>query len=576
MEWHDGKITVTDLNEECKKEGIGSCSELAAEVKTKGEEGSTVEWHGRKYIVPNKNIDTRRETAHCLYCKATIDHRVINDRIIKSSTKKEGEWYVRWALKQWNKNYERFLKGEITLEELKNSPARPTLLIKIRKKNGNVYFESTTPQDIDELWKAAEEVKKIWGDPDIPTEELNTDATRYLSITAWGFDKFYRLLNPRQLLVAVKLVKLIREVARRVEKEKLKEGDDAKKYAEAIATYLATALAKYLDYNSYPCRWDSTFIKVGNVLSLRGLSMTWNWVEQRPDGDFTGTFSQNVERAAEAFEYLSEVLSSAGPVRVLLGDAAELSALEGEKFDVVVTDPPYADDVHYAELSDFYYVWLKRALSDVDGGELKPRLLPEAFFDEYGIEISTQWQRFALREVSENEERWKYFGVKTSFSGLLTRAFANVLRFLREDGLLVVYYVAKKPEAWVAFVDALWRQNDMVMTAAYPVETEMEENVVARGKASVLGGYVSVWRRRSGERPLDLDAAWEEVVKEVSDRVRERRGLVVGKNNTTMWVYSFLAALEYLTAHYPVRRGAVELGPEEVVRAAIDLARIVS
>jgi putative DNA methylase len=509
-----------------------------------------------------------RETAHCLHCKAEIDHRVVDGRVIKGK-KSEGDWYVKWALKEWNKNYERYLRGEITLEELKKSPARPTLLAKAYKKNGNVYFEPATPRDIEELWKAVEEIRKMWGDPDVPTEELGKSEMRILT---WGFDKFYKLLNPRQLLVAVKLVKLIREVARRVEEEKLKEGDDAKKYAEAIATYLVIALVKYLGYNSYSCYWDSTIIKVDYALALRGIGATWNWVEQRPDGDFPGTFSQNVKRAAEAVEYLSEALSSAGPIKVLLGDAAELSALEGEKFDVVVTDPPYADDVAYAELSDFYYVWIKRALSENDGASLRPKFLAEAFFDDFGIEIATQWQMFGAKEVSEFKDRWERLGIKTSYAELLTRAFANVLRFLKEDGLLVVYYVAKKPEAWVALVDALWRQNNMAMIAAYPIETESEENVVARGKASVLGGYVSVWRKRNGERPLDLDAAWEQAVEEVSRRVAERIRLVGSKNGATAWVYYYLAALEYLTAHYPVRRRAIELGPEEVAHGAVVLA----
>jgi Adenine-specific DNA methylase containing a Zn-ribbon len=233
----------------------------------------------------------------------------------------------------------------------------------------------------------------------------------------------------------------------------------------------------------------------------------------------------------------------------------------------------YADDVSYSELSDFYYVWLKRALSDVENNELKPRFLREAFFDEFGLEIPTQWQRFAPKEVSESEGRWEHFSLKVTFAELLTRAFANVLRFLKDDGLLVVYYVAKRPEAWAALVDALWRENGLELVAAYPVETESEENVVARGKASVLGGYVSAWRRRVGEKPLDLDKEREEAFREVASRPEAmREALRSRKGGATMWVYSYLAALEYLTAHYPVRLGGVELGSDGLMRQAVALA----
>jgi putative DNA methylase len=301
--------------------------------------------------------------------------------------------------------------------------------------------------------------------------------------------------------------------------------------------------------------------------------MTWNWIDEHPLANVLGSFVRSMESVSESLSYLRTTgVGETSSIRAILDDATELSRVEGERFDVVVTDPPYADDVPYAELSDFYYVWLKRALSGVEGGELRPRFLPEAFFDEFGLEIPTQWQRFAPREVSEHKCRWEHFGMRVTFADLLSRAFSNVVRFLKEDGLLVVYYVAKKPESWEALVDALWRRGGMTLVAAYPVETEAEESVVARGKASVLGGYVSAWRRRAGERPLELDAVWEAAVGEVARRVEGRMKMLRGKNGATAWVYYYMAALEYLTAHFPVRMGGVELDSGGLLRAAVSLA----
>lgn len=513
MEWRDGRVEVRDLNEECRKEGGGSCDELKAEVSTRGEEGGSVAWRGLRYAVPLKNVDARRETAQCLHCRAEINHRVVNGKLVKGK-KSEGDWYVKWALRQWNANYERYLRGEISLDDLKNSPARPTLLAKVHIENSDLKFQPATPQDVEKLWRAAEELKKMWGDPDIPTEQIPPygNIGGGLRFPVYAVDKWYQFFNPRQLLTLVKLVKLIREAGRLAEEEKLREGasgEEAKKYAEAVTTYLAIALIRYADYNTVSNLWDTWFLKISHGLTARGIAMMWNWGDLKPETELTGSYSKSIKNVDEATEYLTNI---SNPPRVVFDDATELSRLEGERFDVVVTDPPYADDVAYAELSDFYYVWLKRALSGVEGGELRPRFLPEAFFDEFGLEIPTQWQRFAPREVSESEGRWEHFGMKVTFADLLSRAFSNVVRFLKEDGLLVVYYVAKKPESWEALVDALWRRGGMTLTAAYPVETEAEESVVARGKASVLGGYVSAWRRRSGERPLELDAAWEGAV----------------------------------------------------------------
>jgi len=575
MEWRDGRVEVRDLNEECRKEGGGSCSELEAEVSARGEEGGSVVWRGRRYAVPLKNIDARRETAQCLHCRAEINHRVVNGKLVKGK-KSEGDWYVKWALRQWNANYERYLKGEITLEELKNSPARPTLLARVHIENGDLKFQPATPQDVEKLWKAAEELRKMWGDPDIPIETVTPYGNRYLFPILYGFDKWFKLFNPRQLLVLVKLVKLIREVGRLAEEEKLREGasgEEAKKYAEAVTTYLAVALSKHVDWNSTMSGWQLSYLIAAHTLAMRGIAMVWNWGEYSPHSTYRGTISAMLKSVVEAVEYLnSRLTESAGNAKVVLDDATELCRLEGERFDVVVTDPPYADDVPYAELSDFYYVWLKRALSGVEGGELRPRFLPEAFFDEFGLEIATQWQRFAPREVSEHKCRWEHFGMKVTFADLLSRAFSNVVRFLKEDGLLVVYYVAKKPESWEALVDALWRRGGMTLTAAYPVETEAEESVVARGKAAVLGGYVSAWRRRPGERPLELDAAWEAAVAEVARKVEGRMKLMGKKNGATAWVYYYMAALEYLTAYFPVRMGGVELDSGGLLRAAVSLA----
>ncbi|WP_069806661.1 DUF1156 domain-containing protein [Vulcanisaeta thermophila] len=573
MEWHNGTVSVMDLNKELKT------SVINAEVKTRGEEGEggLVKLRdGKTYTVPQPNIRARNETAQCLFCKAEINHRVVNGKVVKPLRKKEGDWYVKWALKQWNENYEKYLKGEITLNELRNSPAKPTLLVKVKVKNDNLEFEPASKEDNEKLWKALEKIKQLWGDPDIPIEELwkyTASGGGALSIWIWGFNKFYKLFNPRQLLTLVKLVKLIREAGKKVEEEKLREGwnkEDAFKYAEAVTTYLAIWLIDFVRYDSLVTLWDATYwglLKVKQSFSMRGLAMMWNWSEFEPALGIMTFLPYTID----GLSYLTQAVSaSPGRVRVLLDDATTLSKLGDEKFDVVVTDPPYADDVPYTELSDFYYVWLKRALSDVGEGRLLPRFLQEAFFDEFGEEITTQWQFFARREVSENEGRRKFFGSEP-FDVLLARAFSNILRFLNPNGLLVTYYVAKKPEAWEAFIKALWELNELELVVAYPVATESEESVTARGKASVLGGYVSVWRRGIRGEPLDLDANVADAVAEIANRLKHYLD-VSGAEGYTAWVYTYLSALSYLTRYTSVVSRGIKLDSRGIINEAVNLA----
>ncbi|MFP3320763.1 MAG: DUF1156 domain-containing protein, partial [Acidilobus sp.] len=448
-------IKIRDLNRELNRKSI------RAGVNTRA---GTVTVEGTVYRVPQSNIDARREVATCLHCGNQI-------------RKGKADWYVKEALRDWSAKLEQYLSGVIDLNKLINeSLARPRLLAKVKIINGNLVFESATREDDEKLWKAAEELRKMWGDPDIPTEELwnyHMGTAGQISIWIWGFDKFYKLFNPRQLLTLIKLVKLIRQVGHRVEEEKLKEGwnsEDVRKYAEAVTTYLAMALCKYADFNSMTTRWNPGWLKFEESLSVRGIAMMWSWTDSTPSAPFTGSWLRSLQNIVEGLSYLVNAVSgSSSRVSVLLDDASELSRLDGEKFDVIVTDPPYRDDVAYSELSDFYYVWLKRALSDVVdvGGVLvrKPRFLPEAFFDEFGNnEIDTQWKRFAVREISEVEGRSKSFGNKDVndkkvpvgsfdyFKYLLSESFKAMVARLKDDGVLVTYYAHTSPDAWEALL----------------------------------------------------------------------------------------------------------------------------
>ncbi|MEM2165538.1 MAG: DUF1156 domain-containing protein, partial [Candidatus Bathyarchaeia archaeon] len=124
------------------------------------------------------------------------------------------EWRVKKALKEWNEKLEKYLTGEIRLEELKQATARPKILVKAKTTNKNLEFEPATQQDNEKLWKALEKLKQMWGDPDIPTEPIAKYEGRSIWVMVYGFDKWFKLFNPRQLLTLVKLVKLVREAGR--------------------------------------------------------------------------------------------------------------------------------------------------------------------------------------------------------------------------------------------------------------------------------------------------------------------------------------------------------------------------
>jgi len=521
-------IRVRDLNRELNRRAI------RASVNTRA---GTVTVDGTTYRVPQPNIDARREVATCLHC---------GNQIRKGKT----DWYVKEALRDWNTKLEQYLSGAIDLNKLLNeSLARPRLLAKVKIVNKELVFEPVTREDNEKLWKALEKLKGRWGDPDIPIELLPFYDQEFARTHIWGFDKWFKLFNSRQLLTLVKLVKLVREAGNRIEEEKLRGGwskEDAFKYAEAVTTYLAMALIKYADYSSVVTAWNPGFwgiTKVQHTLALRGVAMTWNWSESNIiNKDSPLSYNSIIQGyILEALTYLISVTSgSTSANRVLIDDATSLSRLGDEKFDLIVTDPPYRGDVAYAELSDFYYVWLKRALSNVVdvGGVLvrRSRFLSEAFFDEFGNEFEIQWKRFAPREVSEHSERSEVFGsVNVSgknipvgsfdyFKYLLGESFRVMAARLRNDGVLVTYYAHTSPDAWEALLEAGWQGAGLRVSAAHALATESPQRVTARGATTLDMSIVVVWRKGvSGEALADeVYARAVEVCSEEATKYRKQ------------------------------------------------------
>jgi putative DNA methylase len=537
-------IRVRDLNRELNRRTI------RASVNTRA---GTATVDGTTYRVPQPNIDARREVATCLHC---------GNQIRKGKT----DWYIKEALRDWNTKLEQYLSGAIDLNKLLNeSLARPRLLAKVKIVNNELVFEPATKEDNEKLWKALEKLRKIWGDPDIPTEEISHYEVRSMWVLLYGFNKWFKLFNPRQLLTLVKLVKLIREVGKIIEEEKLREGwskEDAFKYAEAITTYLAIALIKFADYSSMVAGWNQSLI-MGHSLSMRGIAMIWNYDEILPGSNWTGAFYRNLNTLIDGLLYLiSAISSSISVVRVLFDDATSLSKLGDEKFDLIVTDPPYRDDVPYAELSDFYYVWLKRALSDVVdvGGVLvrRPRFLAEAFFDEFGNEVEVQWKRFAPREVSENSERSEVFGSVNVggknvpvgsfdyFKYLLGESFRVMAARLRDDGVLATYYAHTSPDAWEALLEAGWQGAGLRISAAHALVTESPQRVTARGATTLDMSIVVVWRKGvSGEALADeVYAGAVEVCSEEATKYRKQ-----GYSGVNLFVAVLGCALSQFTQY---------------------------
>ncbi|MBC7123664.1 MAG: DUF1156 domain-containing protein, partial [Pseudothermotoga sp.] len=458
------------------------------------------------FEVPSANIESRRSQLTCLMCGNVIKYADENGN--HHMKLKNGDFYVKFALRKYHEGDERF--------------ARQRLLVKVKVKDGDLIFEPATKEDSEKLWKAKDKVREMLekGDQDVPSEAIPLYENRRIT-PILSAEKWYQFFNPRQLLTLIKIVRLIREAGKRIEEEKIREGwseEKAFEYAEAVATYLSMAFLNFSRFQTVSNIWDSTSWKpVKHIFSMRGIIVSWNWGDVHPTYEnFITCWQYFMRKLFKALEYLTSALSSQrtladfteNSIKVLQGDATSLNL--GEKFDVIVTDPPYADDVPYTELSDFYYVWLKRALSDVENGKLIPRFHKEAFFKKIGpkwVEIKTQWQEFAKKEVSTNPGRFmedenKKEKAVQHFENLFSQAFVAMREHLKDDGILVTYYAHTNPESWINLIEAGWKRAKLQITRAVPVTTESETSIVNRGKMSLDTSIVVVWRMQKEEKTV--------------------------------------------------------------------------
>jgi len=539
-------------------------------------EGLKVKVGGKEFRIPESNIDIQRKQAICLVCSQPIRFIEPNSgRHILQPEKNKHEQrvlYVKYALSRYN-------EGDENLAKLRH-------LVTAKIENGDLKFKAATRQDTEKLYQVPHNVKKGGkfsneSDPDIPYENIQPYGGATLGDIYEVFHKFRNLFNPRQLLTLVKIVKLIREAGKLIEQEKLREASsqkDAFEYAEAITTYLAIALARYADYNSLCTVWNyggQLPAQVAHTISMRGIAFMWNWGDTCPFAVMsgTGTWYMNLKKFRKSLGYLVSALVSARPsgscgreIEVLLDDAKMLSKSSSEKkFDLVITDPPYYDDVPYAELSDFYFVWLKRALSDVKDNRLVPRFIPDAFFekivDEW-FEINTQWEKYALSEVSVFPPRLGSNATLEEgvehFQNLLNASFTTMASRLKENGLLVTYYAHTDPDAWKALLMAGWEASGLTVTNAFPIATESAQSIVSRGKLSMDTSIVVVYRKGS-EGSVDGSDLYAKMVEESAQRAREL--LDLGAVGRDLVVGTLAAALAIATKYREVRvMGRIDIG----------------
>jgi len=231
---------------------------------------------------------------------------------------------------------------------------------------------------------------------------------------------------------------------------------------------------------------------VATTFTMQTLSMIWDYIETNVITGKSYSFLYILNSMLDVLGHLSRY-SDVG--QICFGTTTRLPYNDAF-FDAVITDPPYYDNVPYSYLSDFFYVWLKRAIGD---------LYPEFF----ATPLTPKSEEIVA--YGDREEGKRFFEEKIS------QAFKEIHRVLKPDGIAVIVFAHKSTEAWETIINTLL-QSGLVLTASWPIHTEMKERLRAQERAALASSVYMVCRKRTKERI----AYFNEIRKEIDQRVKEK------------------------------------------------------
>lgn len=341
------------------------------------------------------------------------------------------------------------------------------------------FFRPPVEADHDAIKFAEETLNSNWIRWDemnlIPTErfpEGNDNRPIFYGMTRWC-DMF----SNRQLLGHLTLIEELNAMKPRIV-EALGE-----EKAKAVITYLQFAIDKNLDYNSKQTRWEYTRGVVKGTFGRHDFSLKWTYGEMVFSGPNSGV-QWGLSQVLDAYKGIAELLKGVRakehtdlPVSILNGSAANLEGVSDQSIDLICVDPPYYNNVQYAELSDFFYVWQKRTLKDIYPDLFNRRLTNKE--DE---------------AVANPARDGSVANSKVIYEKLMGEIFAESRRVLKNTGILTIMFTHKTQEAWEALTRSLIDSGWMI-TSSMPVDSESSASTHQKDMAAAASSIFITCRK---------------------------------------------------------------------------------
>ena len=321
---------------------------------------------------------------------------------------------------------------------------------------------------------------------------------RWFSPPLYGLKTYGDLFTSRQLVALTTFSDLVQEVRERVKNDAIhaslpddgqtlaQMGTGATAYADAVAVYLAFVVSRLVDFNSTVCGWIPVVQATRNTFARQAIPMTWDYAELNVFSEYLANYSAALEKIVKAQEisFLRQYVSGRLSISLQI-DASTQSISVGK---VVSTDPPYYDNIGYADLSDFFYVWLRRSLKTVFPDLFTTLAVPKA------EELVATPYRHGSKAKAES-----------FFLDGMTKAMHRLAEQAHPAFPVTIYYAFKQAESdgvdgttntgWDTFLGAVIEAG-FAISGTWPMRTELSNRMIGSGTNALASSIVLVCRHR--------------------------------------------------------------------------------
>ncbi len=380
----------------------------------------------------------------------------------------------------------------------------------------------------------------------------------------YGMPLWRDLFSPRQLLCHGTSVEVFREML-----DADRKSGELSEVRKAAYGYLGLTIDKIINWNARIASWNVQLQGMRSVFDRHDFAFKWSYAEMAPLIEGNG-YDWAVKQTRKCIDELIGLVRpksegdngdlfddaegneyTAPDIKITCKPGDSLDHVNDGSIDAVVIDPPYEANVMYAELSDFFYVWLKRT-----AGHVFPELFRRQLTDKE-------------HEAVANAARFRGQGPAAAlavrdYREKMASIFAECRRVLKSDGIMTLMFTHKATGAWDALTKGLM-ESGFVITASWPINTEAEGSLHIKDKAAAKSTIFLVCRPRDESMRAEEGLYWEDVEPRVAAAVRERveefqQG---GIGGVDLYLAAFGPALEEFSKHWPLKRGTPRKPPEE-------------